>query len=816
MNQEQVLLDNGRMLVNDGQAYLAPEEEIVNKDYEELDNLPQVNDVTLIGNKSLDDLGAQEKLVPGENIAIEDNVISCTYVGKSYLLILSTNVISVSSMGLPIPNNISASLYVREGLEEPADISSLCDFYHRFDNGEAEYGSSVALTTESIEYHNRISFCAYSKDGHVLLKEWADVPIIRDGIHGAPGIAFSYIYARATSMPTIKAVDDHLVQDDDYCPDMIFDGVHVESTLSPSGVDQAHPYEFVSMRIKQVATGSTQLSWGAFSTPAQYANYAKPVLDEQTKADIVKEVTDVTEVAIRRVESDLEDTIDDLAGTKRDLLAAQGDIATHGTSISTINEEYDALNGIVGTHTASLQTQSGELTSLGARMDAAEGTITAHATRMDTLAGNITDVSDGLNAETGERIISVAKAQIYHNEDGELLDKHGNALYFAMVEEEKVRVYQKDGDYYEDEDYETEWTGPTPEQAFYADDWEIGIANVVAMSYIGQKAGEIDLIAQDGEKSAAIVMKALDQKSGGQSVVTINADQINMDGTTTQKTANITNGNITNATIENGTIDDAEINNCTINSDLKSSDFVPGQPGFSFGQDGTFEINGSAASGGAKISNSGIDIGEAKFSKLSSRDGQANIYLDNGFVYVDHKVKIAPVGGTQVWVEGDRMQQQIGLFLADDIWTRGYQGIRQICTLIITNNKARVYNGVEEGENEYTLATASLGGFSFVRIPLFLDTTFPENIQGTPINNVIISQSTSTTYNYTFDKGQKFQTVNFINISGHTQNLGIGGVRKNANNETCNTVMCLTGVITESVSFGAGYRLINNCGFDVI
>lgn len=60
-------------------GYEGTEEEWLSemKDYNELDNKPQINDHTLSGNQSADDLGLQDKLTAGENITIsDDNVIS--------------------------------------------------------------------------------------------------------------------------------------------------------------------------------------------------------------------------------------------------------------------------------------------------------------------------------------------------------------------------------------------------------------------------------------------------------------------------------------------------------------------------------------------------------------------------------------------------------------------------------------------------------------------------------------------------------------------------------------------------------------------
>lgn len=55
---------------------LESEEILYRNNYEELENKPQINEVELDGNKTLDDLDIQQKLIAGENITLEGNEIS--------------------------------------------------------------------------------------------------------------------------------------------------------------------------------------------------------------------------------------------------------------------------------------------------------------------------------------------------------------------------------------------------------------------------------------------------------------------------------------------------------------------------------------------------------------------------------------------------------------------------------------------------------------------------------------------------------------------------------------------------------------------
>lgn len=67
-------------------------------DYTELENKPQINSVTLSGNKSLSDLGIQGTLTAGSNITISNGTISATdttYTAGSNVSISAQNEISV-------------------------------------------------------------------------------------------------------------------------------------------------------------------------------------------------------------------------------------------------------------------------------------------------------------------------------------------------------------------------------------------------------------------------------------------------------------------------------------------------------------------------------------------------------------------------------------------------------------------------------------------------------------------------------------------------------------------------------------------------
>ena len=91
-----------------------------------------------------------------------------------------------------------------------------------------------------------------------------------------------------------------------------------------------------------------------------------------------------------------------------------------------------------------------------------------------------------------------------------------------------------------------------------------------AMTAIRQSANEVDIVANWGDDTWAQIIAKADQS--GSSIV-LDADHINLSGTTDATKAVIGEATITDATITNGTITDATINDCTINSSIVSENY---------------------------------------------------------------------------------------------------------------------------------------------------------------------------------------------------------------------------------------------------
>ena len=98
--------------------------------YNDLSNKPQINSIELSGNKSLDDLSIQNKLIAGENITIVGNTISATGLAKTDL------------------SNISSNIdYVVES-QEPTEANGYT-WYRKYKSGWVEQGGYVSASGDS-------------------------------------------------------------------------------------------------------------------------------------------------------------------------------------------------------------------------------------------------------------------------------------------------------------------------------------------------------------------------------------------------------------------------------------------------------------------------------------------------------------------------------------------------------------------------------------------------------------------------------------------------------------------------------------------
>lgn len=411
----------------------------------------------------------------------------------------------------------------------------------------------------------------------------------KDGRDGIDGDTYEYIYARTNAIPDSVSVENPESQTEPYHPNMLFvrDGVtnRVGTVGEPMGVSADHLYEYMSVRRKHNGV------WGAYSVPSLRANYVQAALTPEELEAIKNSVREAIKQDIATLEKDI------------------SDLKARGVEVDTWITQTDTT---ISLHGASIQEHGTALVGVGQEIDAVKGTVSSHASKFNTIDSDLTNVHQSLNAVDGKIESSVAKAEIF-NDGGNpayLIDRNSNPLYYVGSGSSKRAIYSKNNYYYTDEDYNTPYRGSeTPKRATLANDYGIGVPNVKALSYIGQKAGEVDITAITGAQAAALVVKATNDSSW----VNISADHINLNGDTSATRATIGKATITDASITNGTITSANINGCTINSILKSKDFSSGQPGFYFdSQSKEFEINDA---NGSQITPSLVRVKKGEFNE---------------------------------------------------------------------------------------------------------------------------------------------------------------------------------------------------------
>lgn len=133
-------------------------------------------------------------------------------------------------------------------------------------NGTTGGWSAQATTPDfANNYKTWMSQCLV--DGYGNYTSWS-VPIRISGDNGQNGVdgnSTEFIYRRTTSASPVPSISYTANQgktrdDDDFVP--------IDWTDDPQGVNQSYPYEWVATRTKSNGT------WGNFSTPAIWANYA--------------------------------------------------------------------------------------------------------------------------------------------------------------------------------------------------------------------------------------------------------------------------------------------------------------------------------------------------------------------------------------------------------------------------------------------------------------------------------------------------------------------------------------------------------------
>lgn len=465
-------------------------------------------------------------------------------------------------------------------------------------NNAWEYDSAVAPWTDDpsgVNAENPYEFCSQRKTKIVtdqegkkqvvwdnwsepalwsIYKEGPQGPGGNPGPVGPAGDTYETVYGlTGNSLPTVKSIDatvtdanNKTVADDGYLPNFVFDGTSVAATAEPQGVSSTNRYEYQSTRRKHNDV------WGPFSAPALHSNFVEAGLTQEQLENIKQDV----ETAIGQ---DIDDAIERLSDAEDRLDAIDGESSTflqdNASSLVQILTNYEDNNQksfadlVVDGKKATIEqwaaskveTELGEsLVSVKSNLDGINGVIGNYADYKDE-NNNLKTVKQLLDAKAGKAEIaatyatqqSVTDARTQWNAEAESLQSSVAKATYVWVK------YDSDDNVVDVQPFNGESSKTGYVKELSAD----------AMTAIRQSASEVDIIAGVADNWAQIIARA-DQQ--GSSII-LDADHINLNGTTSATTAVIGNATITDASITDGTITNATIDNCTINSVIQSDDY---------------------------------------------------------------------------------------------------------------------------------------------------------------------------------------------------------------------------------------------------
>lgn len=198
-----------------------------------------------------------------------------------YELIPSADSIVVDKDGNTTVNSVSCDVYATSSDDKRYKLTALPSGmilkYGKSENATTSVGLGTAVSVSASD--KIVTFALYDKNNQMLDKE--SVPVLA---YGKDGKGIEYIFKLQNSAPSNPTPSDYATNteyqrtDKEYIPSGWTD--------DPTGVDAVNLYEWVSKRV------SVNGHWGAFSDPAEYANFGKHAPKAKSSDDIVTIPTD--------------------------------------------------------------------------------------------------------------------------------------------------------------------------------------------------------------------------------------------------------------------------------------------------------------------------------------------------------------------------------------------------------------------------------------------------------------------------------------------------------------------------------------------
>ena len=419
-------------------------------------------------------------------------------------------------------------------------------------------------------------------------------------ITGAPGPAGEdgdeieevYCLNNAAVIPTITSSgtdqNGKTKSEDGFLPKFVFNGESKDSVASQPSVTEELPYCYGAKRRKHNGT------WLAFSDAYLCANYVKQGLSTDDKNLIKSEVEsqigsslDATNRQISAIQS----RVDNIDGTDATFFVDKKEgIINAITQYKSENQSSFSDLVLDGSEAKVKAWAGGEFTENGKKLikdagvdlDGIESTVRQWATFYDESTMKTGSVRQILDAEGTKITTEATKAA----EDKVNI---ATTKWDASITNDVAKAHQFWAKYKTDGttiDTTTEYDlSNVGEGKTYANveayenamkgepnNWTKVIVTD-ALSRISQEAGRLTFVVNEGTSWASIVAKA-NESTGSE--LCLDADRINLSGTTNATKAVIGNAIIQGATITNGSITEAKINSCTIASQIKSKDYCNG------------------------------------------------------------------------------------------------------------------------------------------------------------------------------------------------------------------------------------------------
>ena len=479
--------------------------------------------------------------------------------------------------------------------EVPVTVTTYDATTNTLNNPPEGWSDSAESTTEK-PYVWRITG-NFSQNKGIQIGSWFG-PIRLTGMPGPAGedgdeIQEVFALSTVTVTPTIdeSTTDSNgkTKADDDYLPTFKFNDTTVEAIAEKVSVSSTNPYLYGTYRRKHNGT------WSSYFSPYLINNFVQAALTDEEKAEIQERVTSELstelDAANTRV-SAVETRLDKIDGTDATFFTDNREALVSAVTSYTDANQNSFADLIVNGKESTIKEWAGaevdsKLTGAELTLDGLKGVVEQWGTFYDETTMSTGSVRQILDAEA-KAITTAATTQVddkistaqttWDAEKASITNDVAKASYFWAKYETSSNGVQKimskqDYDLSDVGDGKTYADVAAYEDAMGNAGWQRATV-IDALSTITQEAGSIKITASSGDGTSATWASIVAEANEDSSSIRLDADRIDLSGTTNAQTAVIGKATITDASITDGTITNATITGGTIESQLKSANYT--------------------------------------------------------------------------------------------------------------------------------------------------------------------------------------------------------------------------------------------------